>query len=58
MNSLWLVGRRVLVTRALHQAGKFSEGLRVLGAEPVEVPVLEIGPPEDLAPLFPRAIIE
>jgi uroporphyrinogen-III synthase/uroporphyrinogen III methyltransferase/synthase len=33
------------VTRAAHQAGKLSEGLRALGAEPVEVPVLEIRPP-------------
>jgi uroporphyrinogen-III synthase/uroporphyrinogen III methyltransferase/synthase len=33
------------VTRAAHQAGKLSEGLRELGAEPVEVPVLEIRPP-------------
>jgi len=40
-----LSGRRVLVTRAAHQAGKLSEGLRALGAEPVEVPVLEIQPP-------------
>ena len=46
-----LAGRRVLVTRALHQAGKLSEGLRALGAEPVEVPVLEIRPPADFAPL-------
>jgi uroporphyrinogen-III synthase/uroporphyrinogen III methyltransferase/synthase len=35
----------------LHQAGKLSEGLRALGAEPVEVPVLEIRPPESFAPL-------
>jgi uroporphyrinogen-III synthase/uroporphyrinogen III methyltransferase/synthase len=40
-----LAGKRVLVTRAAHQAGKLSEGLRALGAEPVEVPVLEIHPP-------------
>jgi uroporphyrinogen-III synthase/uroporphyrinogen III methyltransferase/synthase len=40
-----LQGRRVLVTRATHQAGRLSEGLRGLGAEPVEVPVLEIQPP-------------
>lgn len=46
-----LAGRRVLVTRAAHQAGKLSEGLRALGAEPVEVPVLEIRPPRDYAPL-------
>ena len=51
MSSLALAGRRVLVTRALHQAGKLSEGLRALGAEPVEVPVLEIRPPADFAPL-------
>jgi uroporphyrinogen-III synthase len=46
-----LKGRRILVTRARHQAGKLSEGLRALGAEPVEVPVLEIQPPESYAPL-------
>lgn len=40
-----LEGRRVLVTRAAHQAGKLSDGLRLLGAEPVEVPVLEMQPP-------------
>ena len=45
MSLLPLSGRRVLVTRAAHQAGKLSEGLRALGAEPVEVPVLEIQPP-------------
>ncbi|MGD0345142.1 MAG: uroporphyrinogen-III synthase [Terracidiphilus sp.] len=46
-----LEGKRVLVTRALHQAGKLSDALRDLGAEPVEVPVLEICPPENFAPL-------
>jgi uroporphyrinogen-III synthase/uroporphyrinogen III methyltransferase/synthase len=46
-----LAGRRVLVTRGAHQAGKLSEGLRALGAEPVKVPVIEIRPPEDFAPL-------
>jgi uroporphyrinogen-III synthase/uroporphyrinogen III methyltransferase/synthase len=45
MGALPLAGRRVLVTRAAHQAGKLSDGLRALGAEPVEVPVLEIRPP-------------
>ena len=52
MTALPLAGRRVLVahlvTRAAHQAGKLSEGLRALGAEPVEVPVLEIRPPGEL----------
>ncbi len=45
MSALPLAGRRVLVTRALHQAGKLSEGLQALGAEAVEVAVLEIRPP-------------
>lgn len=43
--------KRVLVTRAAHQAGKLSEGLRAQGFAPVEVPVLEILPPADPAPL-------
>jgi uroporphyrinogen-III synthase/uroporphyrinogen III methyltransferase/synthase len=51
VSSLVLAGRRVLVTRALHQSGKLCDGLRALGAEPVEVPVLEIRPPADFAPL-------
>jgi len=46
-----LAGKRVLVTRAAHQAGKLSEGLRALGAVPVEVPVLEIRPPTSYEPL-------
>jgi uroporphyrinogen-III synthase/uroporphyrinogen III methyltransferase/synthase len=46
-----LAGRRVLVTRAAHQASKLSDGLRALGAEPVEVPVLEIQPPVSFEPL-------
>jgi uroporphyrinogen-III synthase len=51
VNPLPLAGRRVLVTRALQQAGKFSREMRALGAEPVEVPVLEIVPPQSYAPL-------
>jgi uroporphyrinogen-III synthase len=45
------VRKRVLVTRAAHQAGKLSEGLRSLDIEPVEVAVIEIRPPLDIAPL-------
>jgi uroporphyrinogen-III synthase/uroporphyrinogen III methyltransferase/synthase len=41
----------VLVTRAARQASKLSDELRALGAEPVEVPVLEIVPPESFASL-------
>jgi uroporphyrinogen-III synthase/uroporphyrinogen III methyltransferase/synthase len=51
VSTLPLAGRRVLVTRAAHQAGKLSEGLRKLGAEPVEVPVLEIRPSVSFEPL-------
>jgi uroporphyrinogen-III synthase len=50
-NALPLAGRRVLVTRAVQQAGKLSDGLKALGAEPVEVPVLEIRPPDSFEPL-------
>jgi uroporphyrinogen-III synthase len=51
VTSLPLAGRRILVTRAAKQAGKLSSGLLALGAIPVEVPVLEILPPADFAPL-------
>jgi uroporphyrinogen-III synthase len=51
VSALPLTGRRVLVTRAAHQAGKLSDGLRALGAEPVEVPVLKIRPPASFEPL-------
>src|ERR1700676_931132 len=49
--TLPLSGRRVLVTRAAHQAGKLSDALRALGADPVEVPVLGIGPPKSFKAL-------
>jgi len=51
VTQLPLAGRRVLVTRAAHQAGKLSDGLRALGAVPIEVPVLEIRPPASFDPL-------
>lgn len=46
-----LEGRRILVTRAGHQAGQLSSALAALGAEPVELPVIEILPPESYEPL-------
>lgn len=46
-----LANRRILVTRGASQAAKLSEGLRALGAVPVEVPVIEIRPPESNEPL-------
>jgi uroporphyrinogen III methyltransferase / synthase len=42
-----LLGRRVVVTRAREQAGALADGLRRLGAVPVEVPVVEIAGPAD-----------
>lgn len=45
-----LTGRRILVTRGASQASRLSDGLRELGAVPIEVPVLEIVPPESYEP--------
>ena len=39
-----LAGRRVVVTRAKHQAGKLAAILRGQGAEVIEMPVIEIKP--------------
>ena len=46
-----LEGRRILVTRAEHQAGRLSRELASHGAEPVEVPAIRILPPVDFAAL-------
>ncbi len=46
-----LFGRRVVVTRALAQAGELSAKLEGLGAEVLEFPTIEILPPEDFEPL-------
>ena len=42
---------RIVVTRAREQAGSLSEMLREQGAYVVELPTIEIRPPEDWAPL-------
>lgn len=44
-DSLPLFGKRVLVTRAEHQANELSRLLVELGAIPVEMPVIKIDPP-------------
>jgi len=49
--TLPLSGRRILVTRARHQAGKLSAGLVALGAEVIEIPAIEIAPPHSWEPL-------
>jgi len=51
MPRLPLTGRRILVTRARHQAGKLSAELAALGAEVVEIPAIEIVPPVSWDPL-------
>lgn len=43
-----LRGKKILVTRARHQAGEFSRILRKLGATPIEFPVIEIRPLESV----------
>ncbi len=52
-----LFGKRVLVTRAREQAGKAEALLRGAGAEPVMVPTIVLGPPDDPAPLV-RAVAD
>lgn len=51
MTELPLSGRVILVTRARHQAGRLSEELRARGARVVEIPAIEIVPPESYDPL-------
>jgi len=41
-----LAGKRILVTRARHQAGQLSAELARLGAEAIEIPAIEIAPPD------------
>ncbi|HKJ93386.1 MAG TPA: uroporphyrinogen-III synthase [Longimicrobiales bacterium] len=52
-----LAGRRVVVTRARHQAAEFVEALEGLGAEVVVFPTIRIVEPEDPEPLR-RAVAE
>jgi uroporphyrinogen-III synthase len=49
--SLPLAGRRILITRAPHQASELGERLIKLGATPVLIPTIEIGPPPSFAAL-------
>jgi uroporphyrinogen-III synthase len=46
-----LGGRRVLVTRRPSQAGALSARLRALGAHVVEIPAIDIAPPDEPGPL-------
>lgn len=42
-----LAGKRIVVTRAREQASEFAEALRARGAEPLEFPLIKLGPPPD-----------
>jgi uroporphyrinogen III methyltransferase/synthase len=46
-----LFGQRVLVTRTRQQASALSNRLRALGADTIDLPTIEIAPPEQWAPL-------
>ena len=46
-----LAGKRILVTRARHQAGRLAEALEACGAEVLRLPTIEIVPPESYARL-------
>jgi uroporphyrinogen-III synthase len=46
-----LAGKRILITRARHQAGRLAEALEALGAEVLLLPTIEIIPPETYDPL-------
>jgi len=46
-----LRGKKILVTRAREQASRFAALLRELGAEPIELPTIQIAPPVSWEPL-------
>jgi uroporphyrinogen III methyltransferase/synthase len=46
-----LFGRRIAITRARDQAGVMREELAALGAEVIEIPTIEIRPPDSWEPL-------
>ena len=46
-----LAGRRILITRATHQASELADGLRALGAVPMLIPTIEIAPPSSYVAL-------
>ncbi|HLJ49635.1 MAG TPA: uroporphyrinogen-III C-methyltransferase [Bryobacteraceae bacterium] len=46
-----LFGQRIVVTRARDQAPELTDKFRALGADVIEIPVIEIQPPADPGPL-------
>ena len=51
-----LAGLRVVITRASHQSAALAEALRELGAEPVNVPLIDITEPADQGVALKRAL--
>lgn len=52
-----LFGRRVLVTRPRDQAAELVERLSMLGADPIQAPLIRVEPPTDSKPLLAAAAI-
>lgn len=46
-----LLGKKILITRSRQQASRFAALLRAYGAEPVEVPTIELAPPSSWEPI-------
>src|SRR5271168_2175069 len=46
-----LSGKRILITRAPHQASELATQLEALGATPILIPTIEIAPPTSFAAL-------
>ena len=46
-----LAGRRIVVTRRPEQSGRLCARLEQMGATVVELPLIEVAPPADMAPL-------
>ena len=52
MSQALLAGERVVVTRAVHQAAGLVAAFTAAGADVARLPLLELGPPADPAPLI------
>ena len=46
-----LLGKRILITRAHHQAAEMARELEALGATVISIPTIEIRPPQSFQPL-------
>lgn len=46
-----LAGKRILITRAHHQAGEMARELEALGATVISIPTIDIRPPQSFQPL-------